>query len=521
MASDVKRAYTSYKRPAMMLQKSLCIGVLVGLLISLYRIALEKAEEITFWVYAYIRTNVLRITLWAVILVLLSLFVGWLSKKYSLIGGSGIPQVKGIIQGYFEDTWLATMIAKFVGGFLSIVAGLSLGREGPSIQLGACVADGFAQKTGSTNTERKILMASGASAGLASAFGAPLAAVLFAVEELFGYISPASLISTTVAAVAAQWVAGSFFGLSPVFHFETVAALQLRYYAFLPFVGIALGLAGSFYNWFILKSQSFYAKLPFAKGITKPLYAFLFAGFIGLVFPVVLGGGHEVLQHIEADTSLKILLAIFVVKFIFSMISFSSGAPGGIFFPLLILGAIIGAVAAKFAISVLGMSPELFNNIVIYSMAGFFTAIVRAPLTGIILLLEMTGSFAQLLPFTIVALAAYLTASTLKSAPIYESLLERILESRGIDESARDAGQKTMFKVIVERGALADGYAVKDLPFLKGSLLISIERGGKELTPHGETKVLADDHLLILCDKRAEHKLRIAFEEMIRSRIQI
>lgn len=150
---------------------------------------------------------------------------GILINKFKMIGGSGIPQVKGIILGYFKNNWLGTLIAKFLGGIISITAGLSLGREGPSIQIGSCVAEGVGNKLASSRQEKKILMASGASAGLAAAFNAPLAGTMFAMEEIFKYFSPVILLSTMVSAVIADYISKLIFGTNPVFLFDLKAVL--------------------------------------------------------------------------------------------------------------------------------------------------------------------------------------------------------------------------------------------------------------------------------------------------------
>src|SRR5699024_1936072 len=134
-------------------------------------------------------------------------------------------------------------------------------------------------------------------------------------------------------------------------------------------------------------------------------------------------------------------LLTFVVKLLFSAVSFGSGAPGGIFFPLLILGALIGGAFSMAGVEFFGLDPVYINNFVLLAMAGFFTAIVRAPITGIILLFEMSGTVSQMLSLAIVSVAAYITATLLKSEPIYESLLGRILEGRGEKRGSRAGGQ--------------------------------------------------------------------------------
>ncbi|MDR3073803.1 MAG: chloride channel protein, partial [Deltaproteobacteria bacterium] len=159
----------------------------------------------------------------------------------------------------------------------------------------------------------------------------------------------------------------------------------------------------------------------------KPVPLFLLALPVGFFFPQALGSGHALLNEITLSAAIGLLLLLLVVKFLFSLLSFASGAPGGIFFPLLVMGALIGAVFGLIAIRGLGVDEGLFFSFVCLSMTGFFSAIVRAPITGILLLTEMTGSFAHLLPFALVSMTAYIVANAMKNPPVYDALLEAML----------------------------------------------------------------------------------------------
>lgn len=159
---------------------------------------------------------------------------------------------------------------------------------------------------------------------------------------------------------------------------------------------------------------------------------FLLAGVLGFIMPELLGSGHNLIDALtHGELALTSVVFLLVAKFVFSAICFGSGAPGGIFFPLLVLGAFIGGIFGMVGTTYFGMSPEYINNFVLLAMAGYFTAIVRAPITGIILIFEMTGSLSQMLSLSVVSIVAYVVASLMKSEPIYESLLGRLLKNRG------------------------------------------------------------------------------------------
>lgn len=478
--------------------KSIIIGLLVGIVIAAYRLALSNAEELCFHIYSYIRNNLIIIPLMFLVLGGLGYLVGILVSKFRLISGSGIPQVKGIIMGYFKNNWLSTMTAKFFGGAISILAGLSLGREGPSIQFGACVGEGIADKFAESRTEKKVLIASGASAGLAAAFNAPLSGAVFAMEEIFKYFSPIILLSSMASAIVADYVSGIIFGVEPIFSFHLKNNIPLSGYWLVFILGAVLGVAGAFYNYALIYTQKLYKKMKWLNANARPIVPFIFAGMLGVLFPLVLGSGHSILGELNMSTGIIFLILILIIKFIFTMISFGSGAPGGIFFPLLVIGATIGAIFGNVAVNYLGIDQSLYYNFIVLAMAGYFTAIVRAPITGIILLVEMTGSFTQLLALTVVSLVAYVVADLLKSAPIYESLLEKQIADFEIETNEVDHSKRVVVEMIVHHWSESDRKLVREIEFPKNGLLISIKRRGKEIIPSGNTEILPEDYLVFL-----------------------
>ncbi len=496
----------SYFENIMIVLKSLLVGLLTGVVVVLYRLILTYAEEYTFTFYDYLREHRIFIPLAILILCLAGYFVGFLVSKDPMISGSGIPQIEGILKGYFVKRckWYQTLLGKFVGGTVAILGGLSLGREGPSIQLGASVAEGLGKKIGKGRLERKILMASGASAGLAAAFGAPMAGVMFALEEIFKYFSPIILLSMMSSAVAADFVSSQVFGLEPIFDFEITSQIALSKYWILILLGIFLGVVGTFYNYMLLKIQEIYGKIKFLNARTRVIIPFLFAIVLGLFFPIVLGSGHEILGELTLENEILFVILIFALKFVFSLVCYGSGAPGGIFFPMIILGAALGTIFGGTSIQFLGFDQELFNNFVILAMAGFFTAIVRAPITGIVLIMEMTGSFTNILPLTLVAVIAYVVADLLKSPPIYEALLENKIHNERT-EITRESSRKVVVELIVKHGSKFGNHKVKNIEWPAKALLVGVKQGDKQIIPKGDTIIREGDYLAILTDVYSEH----------------
>ena len=416
--------------PVMLITEGLCVGLIGGFIVLLYRVALTFAGNWLIKILSYIKGNPFRCAVWFLILMALAWIVGRLVKWEPMISGSGIPQVEGEVSGRLSQNWKRVLPAKFAGGFLCMLGGLSLGREGPSIQLGAMAGQGISRALGRGKREEKFLMTCGASAGLSAAFHAPLAGMMFAVEEIHKTFSIPILLPVMTASVTADYIASHILGLDPVFHFQITEYLPQNYYWLLILLGILVGVSGVFYNWGMLKAQELYRKILFLKETGRLLIAFLTAGVLGLVMPSVLGSGSGLIASLtKGEMVLGMVVLTLVVKFLFSAVSFGSGAPGGIFFPLLILGALLGAVFAMTGAEFFGLDPVYINNFVLLGMTGFFTAIVRAPLTGIILLFEMSGSISQMLSLSIVSVTAYIVATLMRSEPIYDSLLKRILKA--------------------------------------------------------------------------------------------
>ncbi len=498
-----------------LLGQGIIVGIFSGFLIVLYRIVLEKAEELRNFIFNLNISRYKLMPIWFLILIILAYIVGTLITNEPLISGSGIPQVEGVLAGKIRMKWLPVIIKKFIGGVISIGAGLSLGREGPSIQLGAAAGQGVSRIFKRFKFEEKYLITSGASAGLAAAFNAPLAGVMFALEEVHKHFSPLILMSAMSASLTADFISKHFFGLKPVFTFHNVTALPLDKYGYIILLGIIVGVFGVVYNFVLLKTQDIYSKQKWLPVKYRPMIPFILAGVLALFLPQVLGGGHSLIDSLtNGSFTMKMLLIILLFKFIFSMISYGSGAPGGIFFPLLVLGALTGAIYGNTLVHFLGFDPKYINNFIMLAMAGYFTAIVRAPITGSILITEMTGSFSNLLSLSVISLTAYAVADFLRSEPIYESLLERLLKNNGKYEFSEGSKDKILLEMPVCLDSEMDGKKIKELKLPSECLLVGIRRGEKEVIPKGNTTIHSGDCLIVLVNESKAAETNEQLSEM-------
>ena len=480
--------------------QGIVVGILVAIVIVLNRLAINKLSVVFKNVYIWARGGIFNTIVLFILLAFLGYITGIMVKKEPMISGSGIPQVKGILQRKLKINWLRVLILKFVGGVIALSAGLSLGREGPSVQIGGAIGEGFSKASDKASMRKGYLITSGASAGLAAAFNSPVSGVMFALEELHRSFSPLVLLPAMAASIMADFIAKQFLGMDPALNFRGMSVIPLNFYWTLIILGILVGAISTFFTKGIVVFQNLYGKIKKVPIEFKVMIPFIITGIAGLISPMLLGGGHEIIMELETtNMSIPTLIIIFIVKFILLLICFGSGAPGGIFLPMLLLGSLLGDIFGIAICNITNIPQEYILNFVIFAMAGYFSAVVRAPITGLVLITEMTGSFEHLLSISIVVFISYLTAELLKSEPVYEVLLERTLKKFGV---LRNTGSinKVLAEVAVEMGSLVDGKMIKDISWPCDCLLVSVKRGEKEIIPRGTVEILSGDYLIALAD---------------------
>ena len=502
--------------PVLLIGEGLLVGGIGGFVVVLYRMALDVAGDWLEGILAYAGQTPWRMAGWFLVLGALAWLVSRLVSWEPLISGSGIPQLEGEMAGKLEQKWYRVLPAKFLGGFLCLLGGLALGREGPSIQLGAMAGKGISRGLDRGKTEEKFLLTCGAGAGLSAAFHAPLAGVMFSLEEVHKNFSVSALLSVMTASLTADFLATAVLGTDSIFQFAITRELPVHFYWMVLGLGVILGVLGAFYNWFTLKVQSLYDRATFLNSTGKILIPFFCAGVLGFTAPELLGSGHDLIEKLTSvDMLLGTAVFLLVGRFLFSAVSFGSGAPGGIFFPLLVLGGYMGGIFAMAGIRLWGLDPVFLNNFVLLAMAGYFAAVVRAPLTGIILIFEMTGTLTQMLSLSVVSIVAYVTATLLGSRPIYESLLDRLLLRRG-EKPPKEQGEKMLMHFAVSRGSRIEDLTIGEVRWPENCLLVAIERGSQEIIPRGKTRLLAGDVIVTMTDERDEARIHDEMEELCR-----
>ncbi|RFD75650.1 ClC family H(+)/Cl(-) exchange transporter [Gardnerella vaginalis] len=418
--------------------KVILVGVLVGVvsgsLVAFYRFGIEYGTDFARWMYLQILHNTWWIVPCLIFAIIVGLIIGWMSVKESMASGSGIPQVVGYVRRGLNMRWHTILPVRFVGGLLGSLFGLSLGREGPSIQIGACGAQMLSRifrKGRRDDIEEHYIVTAGAAAGLSAAFSAPLSGVMFALEEVQHGMSSTVLMGAAVASLFADFVSQSCFGLRPVLDFGQIPDLPMGLHIWLIPLGIFAGFVGSLMNRSLLGLQTLYGYLPQWMPV---VVACLIAIPVGLFLPEVLGGGSNLVRLSEyGKISIAMLCLLFVAKMLFTSTSFGCGAPGGIFMPILAVGALAGGVAARSitSVSAFGIDAKFVSVFAVCVMAGTLSASVKAPLTSILLTVEMSGTMIHTLPVAACAFIALLVSDILKTKPVYGELLERYMQSHG------------------------------------------------------------------------------------------
>ncbi|MBE9227088.1 chloride channel protein [Phormidium sp. LEGE 05292] len=340
--------------------------------------------------------------------------------------GSGIPQVKAVLARVPIPLNTRVALTKLLGGILAIGSGLALGREGPTVQIGASIAAQLSKWIPTSPEHRRQLLAAGAGAGLAAAFDAPMAGVLFVVEELLQDVSELTLGTAILASFIGAVVSHVFGGQSLDVNLNSATPISSLLMSDIPFyliLGILSGLLGSLFNRGVIQSLTIYSRiLPLNLPMRVGLAGFICALIVSLL-PIAFHdhtGLRELL--ITGQASWQFAAIAFFSYFILTIIAYGSGAPGGLFAPTLILGAALGYLIGTVEYSLLGTTLPI--NYALAGMGAFFCAVARVPITAIVIVFEMTRDFNLVLPLMIGCVTAYLIGEKIAPKSIYDRLLE-------------------------------------------------------------------------------------------------
>lgn len=483
---------------------SLIVGLLTGvvtvpyhyLLQLFYDIRVKFFESSPPW-YLHI---VVFLALWGILL-----FVSKLVKWYPYISGGGISQTRAAINGriVYKHS-LQQLLAKFTGGILTLSSGLSMGREGPSVQMGSYIGDLVGKWGHILSGERKQLLAAGAGAGLAAAFAAPLAAATLVIESIERFDAPKTAITTILAGVTAGAIANSFYPINIYKDIQAIApnlTLDLQFKLFLMFA-VVVSIFGKFYSLLMLYMKRLYPAIKQPEHI-KLLGLLVMAYAISLTLTDLTGGGEQFLkqQALGGSSDILWIAGIMLLHMVFTVFSFSSGLPGGNFIPSLVTGGLIGKLFALVLVQHGMIAPENISYIMLVGMAAFLVAVIRTPITAIILITEITGHFEVFYPSVVVGGLTYYFTQLLEIKPFNVMFYEEM-----INKPEFQAQKRITLNVEVMTGAYFDGKEADTLHLPDNCTIINIHRSRKDLPPAGQT-IQAGDQLTIELDAQDIEKL--------------
>jgi CIC family chloride channel protein len=414
---DISRiAPTRDERLFLML--SIFIGIISGLLVVSFRVAIEWIGIITLGSAPHPGQLRLLFIPFAAGLVVAALVI-WF---FPAARGSGVNQTKAALYIYNGYISFKTVIGKFITSALAIGAGHSLGPEDPSLQIGAGVASMIARRLHLSRQRLRMFAPIGAAAGLAAAFNAPISAILFVIEEVIGNWSAAVLGSVVLSAISSVVVARWFWGSEPMFRIPSVTLRDPQELIAYAVLGIFGGLLAPIFSKALGFLRPRLRALPRWTQFCQPAVAGLLVGAIGFFgFPQVMGPGYGVIdQAMHGQFTWQFLLALALLKLVATTLSFSSGTPGGMFAPTLFIGAMLGASVGSFEKI---FFPHLTGTVGAYALVGMgvlFAGFLRVPLTSVFMVLEVSGNYSIILPVILANTIAYLLSRSLQPVPIFE-----------------------------------------------------------------------------------------------------
>jgi CIC family chloride channel protein len=370
---------------------------------------------------------------WTILCPTLGGLVAGLAVHYWVPGavGSGIPQVKAAYAMQSGYVSLRDAIGKFVLGILQVGSGASLGREGPTVQICAGISNWLARTASLSRQGQRRMAPVGVAAGIAAAFNAPIAAVTFTLEEVIGDLDQTMLSGAVIAAAIAAVVERSILGQNPVFDvrrpYSLGPASSLISYAAL---GLAAGVVSVVFTDSLLGLRAWFKRFKVVPQWVHPAMGGAGTGLLAVIAlwwlkqDGITGGGYDTLSMaLTGSLPAKILLGLCILKLGATVFSYASGGVGGIFAPALFIGGMLGGSIGYLDVAIFHHSSDSIGAFALVGMGAVFAGIIRAPMTSVLIIFEMTGGYGLILPLMIANMTAYLLARHWRSMQIYEALL--------------------------------------------------------------------------------------------------
>jgi len=507
---------------------SILTGLFAGVMVTFYNILASIGEDTARDLYKLLRENAAFIPVLLIGLAAGAIVIGTMVKFVPMIRGSGIPQIEGAARGTVRFKWYVTMCSMFAASLACVFLGLSAGAEGPSLEIGGCAGEAVGASLKRSQMVRRLQIASGASAGLAVAFNAPVTGLVFAMEEAFRSFSPQVFVCAAISVITSLFTRNLIrppLGYGTGFTFDNFVFSGFSLGACLWVIPAAVitALIGMGFYYAVSGMKKLFKNVTFFKGTGKFIIVFLIAGDFALITSYAVGGGHSFIHSLASATggisiekvfglSVAVSLVIVVlIRFIAAVLNMSCGVPCGVFIPMLAVGAGVGALLSML-FQKMGMNGTYSDYLVIICMSVFFTSVVRAPITGIVMVFELTGQFKNFLPALIGIAIGYLIGMLFKAEPIYEKSLNEFIASQKINENF----VKERVSVMIMPDSKADGAKVRSIIWpINGLVVELILPDGKRVVPDGESVMHSGSTLVFECETDSREQLITYLESIV------
>lgn len=404
---------------------SLLVGLFAGLAGATFRWCLNEMIFVRQFMFAHQQTILFHGSI-LLSMLLLAMIIYWLTQKVPLISGSGIPQSRGVIFGRFKFTkpWLQ-FFTKYFGSVGAIGMGMSLGREGPSVMMGALGGSLTSNIFKVNPTERRYLISAGAGAGLSAAFTAPIASTIFLLEDTLGWVSFRIVVPALLACIVAGYCAQLILPINPYLEVPIVVPHVDLWILFIMLFGLAIFacLGGKLFNLTLFHCKKWYSEInanPWIKIGVVVVITYI-SGM--LVFDLVSGGETELIkQALSNGGNVWWLFAIVLIKIALTCICYSTGLCGSLLLPLVVLGGLTGKCFALLLIQFGAIDVVSTGYFTLIGMATYFVAVVRAPISGMMLILEMTGRYEIFFPLIVTGTITFVLGNYINAIPVYHTL---------------------------------------------------------------------------------------------------
>lgn len=492
-------------------------GIICGALISAFNYVSSVLSGISVGLYELVRANPAFIPVLFAALILLAFIMSLILHVVPEVTGSGIPRSEGVMRGFLRFKWYRILVNTIICSFISFFAGLPLGSEGPSIQLGMASASGISGIMKKRFVWKRYIVTGGAAAGLAVAFSAPITGIIFVLEEVHKQFNPmlllTAMVSVTTGLATSKAMSLIWGGHTELFYWvKDLTAIPINLTWAMIIVGIIAGLAATGFNFLLVHI----GRLKISQKIPrfwKLLAVFVITGISGLLLTDALGSGFTIIEKLlTVDLAWYTVLLLLAVKITLIVLVFDSGATGGLFIPMLAIGAMVGSLCGK-GLILIGMSETYYNTIILLTMTAFLGACLRAPITALVLFVETSGAASGFLTSGIETFVAFIVAELLMRKPLYDVLLEREIKS---SLEGKIVSNKSI-DMSVETGSFAENKTIREIMWPVKCHIHTIVREEAEFSPDGKTILLSGDLLHIQCGDCDEKETVDDLEDLLKN----